>query len=222
MPETQHPEDKRPFTFGAIWQAFGMVLTNRMSLFYTLASTFVFASLFGFINSAQQIYVGIYDLGVLFPLIFAAIAGMMAVSSFLNSRLVVRFGMRRLSHGALTGFMLVSGIWFFWSLAGELPLAAFIALFALAMFQFGWIGSNFNAISMEPMGHIAGSASSVQGFIQTLGGGVTGALIGQAFDGTTTPLAAGFFGLALISLALVAIAERGKLFRTTPQAAQPH
>jgi DHA1 family bicyclomycin/chloramphenicol resistance-like MFS transporter len=222
MPETQHPEDRRPFTLASIWQGFGMVLTNRMSLFYTLASTFVFGSLFGFINSAQQVYVDIYGLGVWFPVIFAGIAGMMAVSSFLNSRLVARVGMRRLSHGALVGFTLVSGVWFFSSLAGELPLVVFIALFALAMFQFGWIGSNFNAIAMEPMGHIAGSASSVQGFIQTLGGGVIGFMIGQAFDGTTTPLAAGFFGLGVISLALVAIAERGKLFHTTPQAAQPH
>ncbi|MGE0501882.1 MAG: multidrug effflux MFS transporter [Rhizobiaceae bacterium] len=221
MPETQHPEDRRPFTFGAIGQAFGYVVTNRMSLFYTLASTFVFAALFGFINSAQQIYVGIYDLGYWFPVLFAGIAGMMAVSSFLNSRLVIRFGMRRLSHGALTGFMLVSGVWFFWSLAGELPLPAFILLFAAAMFQFGWIGANFNAIAMEPLGHVAGSASSVQGFVQTLGGGVIGAGLGQAFDGTTTPLAAGFFGVALVALVLVAIAERGRLYRTTPQSVRP-
>ena len=62
----------------------------------------------------------------------------------------------------------------------------------------------------------------MQGFIQTLGGGVIGAMIGQAFDGTTTPLAAGFFGLGVISLVLVAIAERGKLFSTTPQAPHPH
>ncbi len=222
MPETQHPEDKRPFTLTAIWQAFGIVLTNRMSLFYTLASTVVFASLFGFINSAQQIYVGIYGLGVWFPIIFAAIAGMMALSSFLNSRLVVRFGMRRLSHGALIGFMIASGVWFFWSLAGEVPLVAFVALFAIAMFQFGWIGSNFNAIAMEPLGHIAGSASSVQGFVQTLGGGLIGALIGQAFDGTTTPLAAGFFGLALLAIVLVLIGEKGKLFTTTPQLPHAH
>lgn len=218
MPETQRPEDRRPFTFAAIWQAFGIVLANRTSLFYTLGSTFVFGSLFGFINSAQQIYVGIYDLGVWFPVIFAAIAGLMAVSSFLNSRLVGRFGMRRLSHGALTGFTIVSGIWFVWSLNGELPLAGFVVLFAAAMFQFGWIGSNFNAVAMEPLGHIAGSASSVQGFVQTLGGGLIGALLGQAFDGTTTPLAAGFFSLGAMGLVLIAIAERGRLFRSVQQA----
>ena len=112
LPETLHPEDRRPFDVKSIAQAFGIVLSNRMSLWYTLASTTVFAALFGFINSAQQIYVGIYGLGVWFPVIFAAVAGMMAVSSFLNSRLVGRLGMRRLSHGALVGFFAVSTIWF--------------------------------------------------------------------------------------------------------------
>jgi MFS transporter, DHA1 family, multidrug resistance protein len=213
LPETLHPEDRRPFTVASIWQAFGIVLSNRISLWYTLASTTIFGALFGFINSAQQVYVGIYGLGVWFPVLFAAIAGMMAVSSFLNSRLVGRFGMRRLSHGAVIGFLTVSTIWFIWSLYGQVPLVGFVLLFAAAMFQFGWIGSNFNALAMEPLGHIAGSASSVQGFLQTLGGGVVGAAIGQSFDGTTTPLAAGFCGVAAVGLIMVLIAEKGKLFR---------
>lgn len=216
MPETLHPEDRRPFTLASIGKAFGMVLTNRFSLFYTLGSTFIFGALFAFINSAQQVYVGIYGLGIWFPILFAIVAGFMALSNYLNSRLVVRVGMRRLSHGALTGFVVLAGVWLVWSLIGPLPIVPFVILFALIMFQFGWIGSNFNAIAMEPLGHIAGSASSVQGFIQTLGGGLVGALIGQAFDGTTTPLAAGFFGLGLVSLALVAIAERGRLYQTGP------
>jgi DHA1 family bicyclomycin/chloramphenicol resistance-like MFS transporter len=53
--------------------------------------TIIFGALFGFINSAQQVYVGIYGLGVWFPVVFAGIAGMMALSSFLNSRLVGKF-----------------------------------------------------------------------------------------------------------------------------------
>jgi MFS transporter, DHA1 family, multidrug resistance protein len=212
LPETQHPEDRRPFTLASVGQAFGTVLTTRASLFYTLASTTVFGALFGFINSAQQIYVGIYGLGVWFPIVFAGVAGLMAVSSFLNSKLVMRWGMRRLSHAALVGFFAVSAIWFVWSMSGQVPLIAFVLLFAAAMFQFGWIGSNFNALAMEPLGHIAGSASSVQGFIQTLGGGLIGAFIGQSFNGTTTPLAAGFCGVAGLSLVLVLIAERGRLF----------
>ena len=217
LPETQHPEDRRAIDLRSILQGFRIVLTNRLSLGYTLSSTAVFAALFGFINSAQQVYVGIYQLGYWFPVLFAAIAGMMAVSSFVNSRLVMRLGMRRLSHGALIGFIAVSTVWFLWSLTGPVPLPVFIVLFAAAMFQFGWIGSNFNAIAMEPLGHIAGTAASIQGFLQTLGGGLIGAAIGQAFDGTVTPLAAGFCGVGIVGLIFVLIAERGRLF-TAPGA----
>jgi len=220
LPETLHPADRRPIDIRTIAQGFRIVLGNRISLGYTLASMSIFAALFGFINSAQQIYVGIYGLGVWFPVLFAGIAGMMAVSSFLNSRLVSKLGMRRLSHGALIGFAIVNAIWFAWSLTGPIPLVAFVLLFAAAMFQFGWIGSNFNSIAMEPLGHIAGTASSIQGFIQTLGGAIVGASIGQAFDGTVRPLAAAYCGVALVSLVLVLIAEKGRLFGTS--APNPH
>jgi DHA1 family bicyclomycin/chloramphenicol resistance-like MFS transporter len=213
LPETLHPEYRRPFTVRSIIDGLGIVLSNRTSLCYTLATAIVFGALFGFINSAQQIYVGIYGLGVWFPVVFAGVASMMAISSFANAQLVGRFGMRRLSHGALIGFFAVTSIMFGLSLLGPVPLPIFVALFTAAMLQFGWIGSNFNSIAMEPLGHVAGIASSVIGFIQTLGGGLIGAGIGQAFDGTVTPLAAGFCAVSVIAIALVLIAERGELFQ---------
>jgi DHA1 family bicyclomycin/chloramphenicol resistance-like MFS transporter len=125
--------------------------------------------------------------------------------------------MRKLSHGALIGFILVTTTWFVLSLFGQLPIYVFVPIFAAAMLQFGWIGSNFNSIAMEPLGHLAGTASSVQGFTQTVGGGAIGALIGQLFDGTTTPLAAGFCAVSIVGLVFVLIAERGKLFQAHSQ-----
>lgn len=212
MPETLRPENMRPLTITAISAGFKTVLTNRASLWYSLAATFVFGALFGFINSAQQIYVGIYGLGVWFPVLFAAVAGMMAISSFLNSRLVGRFGMRRLSHGALCGFLAVSIVWYLASLAGPMPLWLFVIFFAACMFQFGWIGSNFSALAMEPLGHMAGMASSIQGFMTTMGGALIGAFIGQSFDGTVQPLIMGFATVGFIGLVLTLVAEKGRLF----------
>jgi DHA1 family bicyclomycin/chloramphenicol resistance-like MFS transporter len=217
LPETLHADDVRPFTVSSVLQGFRIVLTNRVALCYTLASTFIFGALFGFINSAQQIYVGIYGLGVWFPVAFAGVAAFMALSSFVNARLVGRFGMRRLSHGALIGFLAVNTLWLGLTLVWptHVPFAIFIVLFALAMFQFGWIGSNFNSLAMEPLGHVAGTASSVLGFMGTAGGALIGAIIGQAFNGTALPLVMGFFILSVIGLIFVLIAEHGKLF-------QPH
>ncbi|MCA0255615.1 MAG: multidrug effflux MFS transporter [Proteobacteria bacterium] len=215
--ETLSPTDVRPFTVKSIAAGFRIVLTNRIALNYTLASTFIFGALFGFINSAQQIYVGVYDLGAWFPVAFAGVALFMSLSSFINARLVGTFGMRRLSHGALVAFAVINLVWLVIQLLGPqpMPFALFITLFALTMFMFGWIGANFNSLAMEPLGHVAGTASSVLGFMSTVGGAAIGAAIGQGFDGTALPLIAGFFIVSVIGFAFVLIAEKGKLF-------QPH
>jgi MFS transporter, DHA1 family, multidrug resistance protein len=215
LPETLDPHNRRDFTPAIILQGFKIVLTNRIALFYTLSSTFVFGALFGFINSAQQIYQGIYHLGEWFPLAFAAVAVFMSLSSFVNSKLVGSIGMRRLSHWSLIGFITINGLWALAEFYGPhpLPFFVFMAFFSISMFQFGWIGGNFQTLAIEPLGHVAGTASSVLGFISTVGGAVLGAIIGQAFDGTARPLVLGYFILGIIGLVFVLIAEKGKLFQ---------
>jgi DHA1 family bicyclomycin/chloramphenicol resistance-like MFS transporter len=212
LPETLAPENRRPFTFASVLDGFRIVMTNRLSLCYTLAMSAILAALFGFINSAQQVYVGIYGLGVWFPVAFAAVAGLMSVASFANSRFVVRFGMRRISHGALAGFTLGSLLLAIWASFGPVPFWPFISVFAFVMVCFGLLGSNFSAIAMEPLGALAGTASSVQGFLQTVFGAIGGALIGQAFDGTVLPLTLGFASVGMLAFVFVLIGERGKLF----------
>lgn len=215
LPETLKPENVRPLTVKSVASGFKIVLTDRVALCYTLASTFLFGALFGFINSAQQIYNNIYGLGVYTPLAFGGVALFMALSSFVNSQFVGRFGMRRLSHTALLGFVAITFCWLLVQLYGPapMPFPLFMVFFALAMFQFGWIGSNFNSLAMEPLGHVAGTASSVLGFMSTVGGASIGAGIGQFYDGTATPMVIGYFTVSLIGVVFVLIAEKGKLFR---------
>ncbi|RKD60101.1 DHA1 family bicyclomycin/chloramphenicol resistance-like MFS transporter [Rhizobium sp. WW_1] len=215
LPETLKPENIRPLTVRSVASGFKIVLTDRVALCYTLASTFLFGALFGFINSAQQIYNNIYGLGVYTPLAFGGVAAFMALSSFVNSQFVGRFGMRRLSHTALLGFVAITFCWLLVQLYGPapMPFPLFMVFFALAMFQFGWIGSNFNSLAMEPLGHVAGTASSVLGFMSTVGGASIGACIGQFYNGTATPMVIGYFTVSLIGVVFVLIAEKGKLFR---------
>ena len=215
LPETLKPENVRPLTVKSVASGFKIVLTDRVALCYTLASTFLFGALFGFINSAQQIYNNIYGLGVYTPLAFGGVAAFMALSSFVNSQFVGRFGMRRLSHTALLGFVAITFCWLLVQLYGPspMPFPLFMVFFALAMFQFGWIGSNFNSLAMEPLGHVAGTASSVLGFMSTVGGASIGACIGQFYNGTATPMVIGYFTVSLIGVVFVLIAEKGKLFR---------
>jgi MFS transporter, DHA1 family, multidrug resistance protein len=212
LPETLPMEQRRPLSARAVVEGFRIVFTNRAAFAYGLAGMFLFGALFGFISSAQQIYVDIYGLGVYFPVAFAAMAGLMAVSSFTNSKVVRRLGMRRLSHGAMLVFTIGSGIWLALAMIGLLPLWLFFSLLAVIMFCFGWSASNMNSLSMEPLGNVAGTAASVFGFIQTVGGALIGSYTGQHFDGTTIPTATGYFVMGILTLVCILIAENGRLF----------
>ena len=212
LPETLALGNRRSLNLGVILDGFRIVVTNRVAFSYGLAGTFLFGALFGFISSAQQIYVDIYGLGVYFPVAFAAVAALMAVSSFTNSRIVSRVGMRRLSHGAVLVYTGVSALWLALALIGFIPIWVFLPLLAIIMFCFGWAASNMNSLSMEPLGAVAGTASSVFGFVQTIGGVLIGGFIGQQFNGTVVPVAAGYFAMGAMALVFILVAENGRLF----------
>jgi len=220
LPETQHGQDRRPIAWREAAAALRLTLTNRMSLGYTLGSTFLFGGWLGFINSAQQVFAGVFGVPKLFPAIFAACSICMAVAALTNARLVEKMGMRRLAHGALCGFILVAFAQASMALSGRDPLLTFALLQSAMMLCFGLMAGNFGAISMEPLGHIAGTAASVQGFISTLGATCIGFFIGQNFNGTLVPLTLGFCVCSLLGLLAVALAERGRLFQKHAAASQ--
>jgi DHA1 family bicyclomycin/chloramphenicol resistance-like MFS transporter len=212
LPETLHEEDRTPIELASIAAAFRTVLTTRIGVGYMLAMTFVLGGLFGFINSAQQVFVDVFKAPEWFTTIFALIAACMAVASLLNSRIVGRLGMRRVSHGALLGYIALTGLHAILALSGHESLWTFALLQGGTMFAFGLLAPNFGAMAMDPLGHVAGTASSVQGFVTTVGGALLGFYIGQHFNGTVVPLTLGFSLCGLVALAIVLVAEKGRLF----------
>jgi len=211
--ETLHPEYRRPVSAAGIWQAMRTTMSDRNAIGYTLASTVVFGALMGFINSVQQIFTDIFHAPATFPLVFACVAGAMGAAAYINSRIVERYGTRKVSHSALIGFIVISAIHVFVAAIGRETMLTFSILQCMTMFCFGMMGSNFGSMAMESVGAIAGTASSVQGFISTCGGALIGIVIGQAFDDTTLPVAWGFLGVGLAALVIVLMTERGRLFR---------
>ncbi|QYF86121.1 multidrug effflux MFS transporter [Brevundimonas sp. PAMC22021] len=219
LPETLKPEDRLPIQARRLMSAYRVALTDRTAVGYTLAMTAITGALFGFINSSQQIFADVFEAEAQFPAIFALIAGGIAVASLVNARWVVKLGSRRISHTALIGFTFVAAVHAAVALSGHESIWTFAVLQTLTMFCFGLIAGNFGSMAMETMGKIAGTASSVQGFISTIGGSLLGFAIGQQFNGTVAPMTLGFTGFGLMALAFVLFAERGKLFRAHHAAA---
>ena len=212
QPETLPLERRASFSLRRIVMAFHEACTNRFTLGYTITAGLIFGAFIGYLTSTQQILQEQYGLGEMFPLYFGANAFAFGAASLVNSRLVMRFGMRRLAATGLVASSLLSIVFFVvaFMTGGQPPLWSLMAYLLAIFFSVGILFGNFNALSMEPMGHIAGIAAAVVGSLTTLISTVLGNLLGQAYDGTVRPMIFGFAVLTITATAVMVYVERGR------------
>lgn len=210
QPETLPRERRTALSAGSLLSAAGQVLGHPVTMGYTLGAGFIFGSFIIYLGTSQQIFAELYGQGAYFALWFAFFAGGMAVAMVVNARLVMRYGMRRLSKLALRSFLVLSVVFLGVCLLFEElpPLWALAAFLLVTFFCCGLLFGNFNAIAMEPMGRIAGMAAAVSGALSSLIAIVTGGYIGQLYNGTVIPLVAGFTGLGILTFLCTEWAER--------------
>ena len=213
LPETLHPEFRQSINLGAIAGNMRVALGNRAAFGYVFGMALIQGALFGYINSSQQLVAEHFGLGEAFPLFFGAMAVMMMLANLTNSRIVERFGARRVSHVALIGYIVMAGLQLWLASRPDETVWEFGVVMTLNLCLMGFIGANFSAIALQPFARIAGAAASVQVFMRVVIGSVLGAVIGQAYDGTARPLAAALLAAGVLGLLFVLFSERGKLFR---------
>jgi DHA1 family bicyclomycin/chloramphenicol resistance-like MFS transporter len=212
--ETLAIEDRRSLALGSLTGAFKEICTNRITAGYAVASTLTLISLFSYIVSVQQVYGELYGLGKLFPLAFGGSSISSAIAALFSARVVRKVGMRPVAHGTMLIFT-VSGLsLFLLALSGNPPFWVTYTLLCICMMAFGILQGNVNAIALEPLGHIAGTASSLFGVVTTTIGTIVGGVVGQAYDGTVVPLSVAFGFGGLFAVFAVLWTERGRLFRS--------
>ena len=211
--ETLDVRDRRSLALGSLLGAFREICTNRITAGYAVASTLTLISLFSYIVSVQQVYGELYGLGTLFPLAFGGSSIGVAIAALYSARIVRKFGMRPVAHGAMAIFTVSGLVLLLIALPGNPPFWLTFALLSTCMMAFGVLQGNVNAIALEPLGHIAGTASSLFGVVTTTIGTIGGGLIGQAYNGTVIPLAFGFGFGGLFAILAVLWTERGRMFR---------
>ncbi|MDR0634859.1 MAG: multidrug effflux MFS transporter [Azoarcus sp.] len=208
LPETLPPEHRLPLAPRALYGAYRQTVTTRRCIGYAVALALVVGAHMGFIYSAQQIFVEVFDARRSFTVLFALIALTTGLAAFINSRLVHRFGMRRLGMAGLTAIAVINIFHLGFALAGRESLLIFMLLQGASVFTFGILAANLNAMAMEPMGHIAGTASSMIGFVSTVGSALVGLAIGHMFNGSVSPLVGAYVVLALCALAIAYFTEK--------------
>jgi DHA1 family bicyclomycin/chloramphenicol resistance-like MFS transporter len=228
LPETLRDEHRRTLKWRDIAAASWETLKEPQSRGYTLALTFASGCLVAYISSIQQIVGQAFGRPAAIGLVFAAIAAPMALASWTNSRVVGRFGLRRVGHSGVAAFAAVTLAHALAGWAGGESLQLFVILQASAMIAFAFCSANLSTLAMEHMSKIAGTASSVQGVVATIGGGLIGLAIGRAFDGTAQPFLWGMAGCTSAAFVIVLLTEPKRLFagpirreEIPPEAAEP-
>ena len=212
LPETLEVVRRRTLDFKSVAEGFAIVFASRVAFWYGMSGIFLVGGILGFVNTSQPIYVGIFKLGVYFPLAFGGTAVVAAVASSLAPRIIDRLGVHRAAHGAAIISIMTCALWLALSLAGFMPVWLFIAMVAIFVMTLATSFSTITSLAMQPLGEVAGTAAAVFGAMQTVGGAVLGYFVAQAFDGTVVPLVGALLIFELCVLACFLIAERGSLF----------
>lgn len=189
LPETLHPDRRRPFTLRAVALAGKEVVTHRQAMALTVAMTFLFGLMNTYLAGSEVLLGDVFGYGDWFPLYFGVIAVALAANSLNNSRRVQRIGVQRLIRRTA-----VMGAVFSTSLAvvsytndGRPNFWLFSAVLVLTVPMAQSLSPLCNTAAMTPLPHVAGTASAIIATVTTAGGALLGTLSNQAFDGTAGP-----------------------------------
>lgn len=201
LPETLPAEDRLPLNVGKLANAGKFVLSNRMTMGYTLAQATVFGLFASYLASSQLILDDIFGLGDWFPVFFGVLAIVMGAVMLANTRILKRVALRPLLRRTFRMYLLTASAFGIVMIAtgGQPHFMLFVVMFVPVLFSHALLIPNLNAIAMIPMGSVAGTATAIIGTIATLGGSVLGLSIDRAYNGTLVP-----FGIAAMLSGLIA------------------
>ena len=204
LEESLSKADRIPFRLQAITNALRQILTNRLAMGGMLTMGLVMSAFISFLSSSQQILGEAYGFGESFPLVFSSLAIGMGVTSALNSRLVMRFGMQRLATIGISAICILSATFSLWSvLLGVPPVWMALVWLGLSISSVGIILGNLNAMSMEPLGAVAGIGAGVLGSVTSLMAALIGSFIAGQYNGTALPVSLGFTACTTLALVIL-------------------
>lgn len=207
QPETLAPARRRPLRLGTLAAATAEMFVHKGTAVSILVQSLTLGMLFATLSSIQGIFERFLGQGDRFAMWFAIVALLSMTGGFINSRGVMRVGMRRMLLWSYCGQLGLSLALFALFAAGALTGTAALGLFVFWLVGlFGMMGTtmgNLNALAMEPLGHIAGLAASVMSSVATVVSVLLAVPVGLMFDGTPLPLIGGVTVLAGLALVLV-------------------
>ena len=209
QPETLIKEKRIKFTSHLFIDGTKEFFKHKEAVAFTFVSGFITGSFMVYLSTSQQIFQEQYNLADMFPYIFASLAISIGLATFLNSQLVMKFGMYKIAFTSCIAYAIISILYvvLFWS--GQNPsITILISFFALQFFAVGFLFGNLRALAMQPLGHIAGIGAAINGFISTVMAVPIANYIGGFVKTSVLPLFIGFSFFGVMSLLVFILMKR--------------
>lgn len=205
LSETLDPAQAKPVRIRTVMRGASTVVGNRTTLTYTLATMFAYAAFFPWLGSSPRIINDIYNRPSLFALLFALNAAAMACAIMAAERLVkyrgavwVAWWSALATLVSAAGYIAVSVIF-----DGEPTLVLWFTMATIMTMLSAAFSPITTTLAMEPMGAIAGIASSVTGAIVFVGSALLASVVDRFIVDSVVPFGVGF--LVYTSAAVVAL-----------------
>ena len=209
QPETLAPENKIRFSPAIFITGTKEFIRYKEAVAFTIVSGFITGSFMVYLSTSQQIFQEQYQLGEWFPYIFASTAFSVGFATFMNSRVVIRFGSFNIAYYATIAYAIISLLYVVLFFSGENPsITTLLTFFLTQFFAVGFLFGNLRSLAMEPLGHIAGIGSAINGFVSTVMAVPIANYIGSFVDTSVLPIFIGFSIFGVLSLVVFLVVRR--------------
>ncbi|WP_323787658.1 multidrug effflux MFS transporter [Psychroserpens sp.] len=201
QPETLKDDNRIKFSPAIFITGTKEFLRYKEAVAFTFVSGFITGSFMVYLSTSQQIFQEQYQLAELFPYIFASTAFSVGLATFMNSRLVIRFGSFNIAYYGTIAYVVISLLYVVLFHSGDNPsIAVLVSFFLIQFFAIGFLFGNLRSLAMEPLGHIAGIGSAINGFVSTVMAVPIANFIGSFVKTSVLPLFIGFSIFGVLSL----------------------
>jgi DHA1 family bicyclomycin/chloramphenicol resistance-like MFS transporter len=207
LPESLPAERRQPARLRTHLRSYVRLCRDTSYLRYVLAAALMFASMFAYISGSSFVLQDLYGLTAQqYSLVFGGNGLGIVLLGQLNSLLVHRVADERTLLGAALVVGTVGGFGVLVSTNAGLALSVLLVFLFAVVSMLGPVLANATSLALADHASAAGTASSLQGLLQFLVGGIVASTMGAFGEGSAVPM-----GVAMClsaTAALVVFASR--------------
>ncbi|HEV2701210.1 MAG TPA: multidrug effflux MFS transporter [Steroidobacteraceae bacterium] len=209
LKESRPPAARAHSSLISAFHSYRQLLADRHFIGTVLIGTCGMASFFLYLSNSPFVMIEHYHLSPRgFSLLFSVNAASFFVAAQFNSTLARRMGLKSLVRRASTGFALAMLVLLGLFAAGVDHLVVMVVLLCSAYACLGMTVPTSSVLALEEHGAIAGTASSMIGFLQFGLGSVVMGFSGTFANGQPLPMIAGITLCALLCVSFARITLR--------------